>query len=79
VAFLSVKILSKLMKVFADGKLVFSWGQTLNNLCLQIAGVHGLVSIEEHARLEKNYDGDHPLTGPGLTVTLLRPDAAFEL
>jgi hypothetical protein len=74
-----VKVLSKLIKVFADvvHKLVFSWGQTLNNLGLQLAGFHGLVSVEKHAHLETNYNGDRPLPGPGLTVTSLRPDANF--
>jgi hypothetical protein len=53
--FLSVMVSSKVIKVFADCKIVSSWGQTLNNHCLQLDGFHGLVSIEEHARAEKNY------------------------
>jgi hypothetical protein len=65
VAFSSVKNLSELMKGLADvvHKLVFSWSQTLNDLCLQLAGVHGLVSVEEHAHLEMNYNGDRRCLG----------------
>jgi hypothetical protein len=45
--------------LFSDvvDELGFSWGQTLINLLSrQLAGDHGLVSIEEQGHMEKNYE-----------------------